>query len=243
MLELLTDPNAWLALLMLTSLEVVLGIDNLVFITIVVGRLPEHQRAKGRQIGLALALGTRLVLLFTLSWLIGLTAPLFGVAGQEISGRDLILIVGGLFLLWKATTEMHHQMNPDEQDPLHGGGKVASFGSTIAQIALIDMVFSLDSVITALGMVKHIEVMIAAVVISMGVMVAAARPIGDFVSKHPTLKILALSFLVLIGALLVAEGFEVHVPKGYIYFAMAYGLVVELINMRVRARRLAMAKK
>ena len=243
MLELLTDPNAWLALLMLTSLEVVLGIDNLVFITIVVGRLPEHQRAKGRQIGLGLALGTRLVLLFTLSWLIGLTAPLFGVAGQEISGRDLILIVGGLFLLWKATTEMHHQMNPDEQDPLHGGGKVASFGSTIAQIALIDMVFSLDSVITALGMVKHIEVMIAAVLISMGVMVAAARPIGDFVSKHPTLKILALSFLVLIGALLVAEGFEVHVPKGYIYFAMAYGLVVELINMRVRARRLAMAKK
>lgn len=243
MLELLTDPNAWLALLMLTSLEVVLGIDNLVFITIVVGRLPEHQRAQGRQIGLALALGTRLVLLFTLSWLIGLTAPLFGVAGQEISGRDLILIVGGLFLLWKATTEMHHQMNPDEQGALHGGGKPARFGATIAQIALIDMVFSLDSVITALGMAKHIEVMIAAVVISMAVMLAAARPIGDFVMKHPTLKILALSFLVLIGALLVAEGFEVHVPKGYIYFAMAYGLVVELINMRVRARRLALAKK
>ena len=243
MLELLTDPNAWLALLMLTSLEVVLGIDNLVFITIVVGRLPEHQRAQGRQIGLALALGTRLVLLFTLSWLIGLTAPLFGVAGQEISGRDLILIVGGLFLLWKATTEMHEQMNPDEQGALHGGGKTAGVGATIAQIALIDMVFSLDSVITALGMAKHIEVMIAAVVISMAVMLAAARPIGDFVMKHPTLKILALSFLVLIGALLVAEGFEVHVPKGYIYFAMAYGLVVELVNMRVRARRLALAKK
>ena len=243
MLELLTDPNAWLALLMLTSLDVVLGIDNLVFITIVVGRLPDHQRAKGLRIGLGLALATRLALLFTLSWLIGLTAPLFGIAGQELSGRDLILIFGGLFLLWKATTEMHHQMNPDEQGTLHGGGKVARFGTTIAQIALIDMVFSLDSVITALGMVKHLEIMIAAVLISMAVMLAAARPIGGFVSKHPTFKVLALSFLVLIGALLVAEGFEVHVPKGYIYFAMAYGLGVELVNMRVRARRLAMAKK
>lgn len=236
MLELLSDPQAWMALLALTSLEIVLGVDNLVFLAIVVGRLPKEQQPLARQLGLGLALATRLGLLFALSWLIGLTKPWFSVQGHEISGRDLILIVGGLFLLWKATVEMHHQMNPHEENLLHGGRSTAGFSGTIIQIALIDMVFSLDSVITALGMAKHIEVMIAAVVIAMGVMMLSAKSIGEFVGRHPTLKVLALSFLVLIGAMLVAEGFEVHVPKGYIYFAMAYAISVELINMRIRRR-------
>jgi predicted tellurium resistance membrane protein TerC len=236
MFELLSDPQAWMALLALTSLEIVLGVDNLVFLAIVVGRLPKEQQPLARQLGLGLALATRLVLLFALSWLIGLTEPWFHVQGHAISGRDLILIAGGLFLLWKATIEMHHQMNPHEEHLLDGGRTAPGFTGTIIQIALIDMVFSLDSVITALGMAKHIEVMIAAVVIAMGVMMLSAKSIGEFVGRHPTLKVLALSFLVLIGAMLVAEGFEVHVPKGYIYFAMAYAISVELINMRIRRR-------
>jgi predicted tellurium resistance membrane protein TerC len=236
MLELLSDPQAWLAFLALTSLEIVLGIDNLVFLAIVVGRLPKQQQPLARQLGLGLALGTRLALLFALSWLIGLTQPWFSVQGHEISGRDLILIVGGLFLLWKATIEMHHQMHPQDEDLLHAGHTTSGFTGTIIQIALIDMVFSLDSVITALGMAKHIEVMIAAVIVAMGVMMLSAKSIGEFIARHPTFKVLALSFLVLIGAMLVAEGFAVHVPKGYIYFAMAYAISVELINMRIRRR-------
>jgi predicted tellurium resistance membrane protein TerC len=239
MMELLLDPNAWLALLMLASLEIVLGIDNLVFIAIVVDRLPEEQRSKGRTWGLGMALGTRLLLLFSLSFLMGLTDPLFEVLDHGLSGRDLILLFGGLFLLYKSTSEVHHLMNGHEPGETASEVVQRGFAATIAQIALIDIVFSLDSVITALGMAEDLRIMVTAVVISMAVMLAAAKSISEFIAQHPTFKVLALSFLVMIGGLLVAEAFHVEVPKGYIYFAMGFSIVVELLNMRLRRRRLA----
>ena len=228
----ITDPNAWAAFATLTALEIVLGIDNVIFISILAGRLPEEQRAKARNVGLGAAMIMRILLLLSISWVIQLTDPLFEVFGEEISGRDLILLLGGLFLLAKATHEMHNRLEGEEG---HGTAKaVASFGAVIAQIMLLDIVFSLDSVITAVGMADELGIMISAVVIAVGVMLAFAGPISNFVERHPTVKILALSFLLLIGVTLIAEGFDLHIPKGYIYFAMAFSLFVEMINLRVR---------
>ena len=232
MLELLTDPNVWLAFATLTALEIVLGIDNIVFISILADKLPPDQRAKARRVGLGLAMFIRIALLASLAWIIGLTAPLFTVAGVEISGRDLVLLLGGLFLLAKSTHEIHGSLEGEEG---HGSARVhASFTSVIIQILLLDIVFSLDSVITAVGMTNQLPVMIAAVVVAVGVMMFAAGPIGSFVSRHPTVKMLALSFLILIGVMLVAESFDQHIPKGYIYFAMAFALGVEMLNLRLR---------
>ncbi|NCA87930.1 MAG: TerC family protein [Gammaproteobacteria bacterium] len=230
-------PEAWLALVTLTALEIVLGIDNIIFLTILVGRLPEHQRQQGRIIGLGLAMGTRILLLLSLAWMMKLVEPWFTVLGEEISGRDLILILGGLFLLFKSTMEIHEALEgPEEVEPGGVAKARASFLSIVVQIALIDIVFSLDSVITAVGMANQIPVMVLAIVIAVGVMMFAAKPIGDFVDLHPTIKMLALSFLVLIGFALVGEGLDLHIPKGYIYFAMAFSLGVEMINMRLRAK-------
>lgn len=230
-------PEAWLALVTLTALEIVLGIDNIIFLTILVGRLPEHQRQQGRIIGLGLAMGTRILLLLSLAWMMKLVEPWFTVLGEEISGRDLILILGGLFLLFKSTMEIHEALEgPEEVEPGGVAKAGASFLSIVVQIALIDIVFSLDSVITAVGMANQIPVMVLAIVIAVGVMMFAAKPIGDFVDLHPTIKMLALSFLVLIGFALVGEGLDLHIPKGYIYFAMAFSLGVEMINMRLRAK-------
>ncbi len=228
----LTDPQAWLGLLTLTALEIVLGIDNIVFISILAGKLPAAQQPRARTLGLALALATRIVLLLSLSWVIGLTAPLFSVLGKAISGRDIVLILGGLFLLAKATHEIHGSL---ENAAAEGGPTtaVASFTSIIIQIGLLDMVFSLDSVITAVGMVDQIGVMIAAVMIAIGFMMFAAGPLGAFVERHPTIKMLALSFLLLIGTTLIAEGLGQHIPKGYIYFAMAFSVLVETLNFRL----------
>jgi predicted tellurium resistance membrane protein TerC len=234
MLEWIADPQAWIALATLTALEIVLGIDNIVFISILVGRLPEQQRNKGRVIGLSLAMGTRLALLFTLAWVMGLTAPMFTVLEESISGRDLILIGGGLFLLWKSVHEIHGSLEGEGDE--HGTPVLASFGAVLFQIAIIDIVFSLDSVITAVGMAEHISVMVLAIIIAVGVMMVAAKPIGDFVDDHPTVKMLALSFLVMVGMALIAEGLEFHIPKGYIYFAMAFSVAVEMLNLRMRAR-------
>ncbi|OOH91199.1 hypothetical protein BMT54_02810 [Pasteurellaceae bacterium 15-036681] len=233
MFEWLSSPEAWIALLTLTSLEIVLGIDNIIFISILVGRLPEHQRQSGRLIGLGLAMGMRILLLLSLSWLMKLTEPLFTVWTQEISGRDLILLIGGLFLVAKSTHEIHHTMTPEEENS-QATTKKASFLSILAQIAILDIVFSLDSVITAVGMVDQIEVMIVAIVIAVLVMMVAAKPIGDFVESHPTLKVLALSFLILVGVALIGESLDFHIPKGYIYFAMGFSVVVEMINIKMR---------
>lgn len=231
-MELLSDPQAWIAFATLTLLELVLGIDNIVFISILAGKLPPAQQARARYIGLGLALAMRVILLFSLSWVIGLTAPLFTIFGQEISGRDLVLLVGGLFLIAKSTHEIHGSL---EGEGGHRTAKVyASFASVLVQIAILDMVFSLDSVITAVGMVEQIEIMVAAVVVSILFMMAFAGPIGAFVQKHPTVKMLALSFLLLIGMTLIAESFDRHIPKGYIYFAMAFSVFVELLNLRLR---------
>lgn len=230
-------PEAWLALVTLTALEIVLGIDNIIFLTILVGRLPEHQRQRGRVIGLGLAMGTRILLLLSLAWMMRLVEPWFTVLGEEISGRDVILILGGLFLLFKSTMEIHEALEGPEEEEHGGVAKAgASFLSIVVQIALIDIVFSLDSVITAVGMANQIPVMVLAIIIAVGVMMFAAKPIGDFVDLHPTIKMLALSFLVLIGFALVGEGLDLHIPKGYIYFAMAFSLGVEMINMRLRAK-------
>ena len=230
-------PEAWLALVTLTALEIVLGIDNIIFLTILVGRLPEHQRQRGRVIGLGLAMGTRIALLLSLAWMMKLVEPWFTVLGEEISGRDVILILGGLFLLFKSTMEIHEALEGPEEEAQGGVAKAgASFLSIVIQIALIDIVFSLDSVITAVGMANQIPVMVLAIVIAVGVMMFAAKPIGDFVDLHPTIKMLALSFLVLIGFALVGEGLDLHIPKGYIYFAMAFSLSVEMVNMRLRAK-------
>ena len=229
----IANPEIWIALLTLTALEIVLGIDNIIFISILAGKLPPEQQQRARLTGLGLAMFMRIALLFSLSWVIGLTDPLFEVAGQEISGRDMILIGGGLFLIAKSTTEIHDKLEGAEG---HSSAKVAaSFTSVIVQILLLDVVFSLDSVITAVGMADHIEVMIAAVVIAVGIMMVSAGPISEFVESRPTVKILALSFLLLIGVSLLAEGFDQHIPKGYIYFAMAFSVLVEFLNLRVRA--------
>ncbi len=237
MLELLTDPNAWIAFATLTALELVLGIDNIIFISILVDKLPEKQREVARRLGLGMAMFMRIGLLLVLAWIIGLTAPLFSVLGQDISGRDLILIGGGLFLLWKSTSEIHQTLEGEEG---HSSSAVkATFTAVILQIMVIDLVFSLDSIITAVGMVENIAVMIAAVVASVGLMMLFAGAIGRFVSEHPSIKMLALSFLVAVGVVLIAEGFGHHVPKGYIYFAMAFSLTVEMLNIRMRRRRAA----
>jgi predicted tellurium resistance membrane protein TerC len=228
------SPEILIALATLTFLEIVLGVDNIIFISILSGKLPPDQQPKARRIGLLLAMGTRILLLFSLAWVIKLTAPLFTVLGQEISGRDLILIIGGLFLLGKSTHEIHDKLEGEEG---HASGRVASsFMSVLIQIALLDIVFSLDSVITAVGMVDHVSVMIVAVVISVVIMMVAAEPISAFVHRHPTVKMLALSFLLLIGMSLVAEGFDHHIPKGYVYFAMGFSVFVEAINLRVRKK-------
>ncbi|HYO06272.1 MAG TPA: TerC family protein [Phototrophicaceae bacterium] len=231
-MEWLADPQIWIAFLTLTVLELVLGIDNVIFISILSGKLPAEQQAKARYIGLTLALVMRVILLFSLTWVMGLTAPLFSVFGLQISGRDLILIIGGLFLIAKSTHEIHGSLEGEEG---HGSKKVyASFASVIVQITLLDIVFSLDSVITAVGMVDNIWVMIAAVVISIIAMMLFAGSIGAFVQRHPTIKMLALAFLLLIGVTLLAEGFHQHISKGYIYFAMAFSVFVEVLNMRLR---------
>jgi predicted tellurium resistance membrane protein TerC len=231
-MELLTNPEIWLALVTLTALEIVLGIDNVVFISILSSRLPREQRARARRVGLALAMLMRIALLLTLSVIVKLTAPLFTVIGNEISGRDIVLILGGLFLLAKSTHEIHVRLEGEE-----GAAServAASFRAVIVQIVLLDIVFSLDSVITAVGMVNDIAVMVVAVMLAVGVMLVFSGAISDFVERHPTVKILALSFLLLIGVALLADGFDLHIPKGYIYFAMAFSLGVELINLRVR---------
>ena len=231
-MEWLADPAIWIAFLTLTLLELVLGIDNIVFISILAGKLPPEQQAKARYIGLALALVMRVILLFSLTWVIGLTAPLFTVLGQEISGRDLVLLLGGLFLLAKSTHEIHGSLEGEEG---HRSTKTyPSFVSVLIQIMLLDIVFSLDSVITAVGMVDNLWVMIAAVVVSIAFMMAFAGTIGAFVQKHPTIKMLALSFLILIGVTLIGEGLDQHIPKGYIYFAMAFSVLVEILNLRLR---------
>jgi predicted tellurium resistance membrane protein TerC len=229
--EILTTENL-VALLTLSLLEIVLGIDNIVFISILTGKLPPEQRARARRIGLGLAMGMRIALLFAISWVMRLTEPLISVTRFEFSGRDLILLGGGLFLIAKATWEIHDKLEGEEHE--HGGPKRVSFASVIVQIMLLDIVFSLDSVITAVGMARAIWVMVAAVVIAVGVMVVFANAIGDFVERHPTIKMLALSFLILIGVMLTAEGFGKHFEKGYVYSAMAFSLVVELLNMRLR---------
>ena len=233
------DPQIWLSLITLSALEIVLGIDNLVFIAILTGRLPAHQRSAGRKIGLSLALITRLMLLATLAWIVGLTEPVFSMAGKGFSWRDIILIGGGLFLLYKATTEIHEMVEHDADagDPPEGKAG-ATLRGVVLQIAVIDIIFSLDSVITAVGMADHLWVMVAAVVFAMLIMIAASNPLANFVAAHPTVKMLALSFLLLIGILLVADGFGVHVPKGYIYFALAFSVAVEALNHWVRRRRI-----
>ena len=231
-MESFSDPQIWIALATLTFLEIVLGVDNIIFISILSGKLPENQQKRARRIGLLAAMGMRILLLFSLAWIIKLTAPLFTVMGEEISGRDIILILGGLFLLGKSVYEIHDKLEGEEG---HASAKVAaSFGSVILQIMLLDIVFSLDSVITAVGMVDVLWVMVTAVVISVGIMLLAAEPISAFVHQHPTVKMLALSFLLLIGMSLVAEGFDHHIPKGYIYFAMGFSVFVEMINLRLK---------
>jgi predicted tellurium resistance membrane protein TerC len=233
-MEILSDPQTWLAFLTLTALEIVLGIDNIIFISILVGRLPRQLQQRGRTIGLALAMVTRILLLLSITWVMSLQAELLRLGERGISGRDLILIGGGLFLLAKSTLEIHSGLEGGHEQREAGGS--ATFTSVILQIAIIDIVFSLDSVITAVGMVDHVEVMIAAVIVAVVVMMFLAGPIGEFVDRHPTIKMLALSFLILIGTALVGEGFGFHIPKGYIYFAMAFSVAVEMLNIRVRKK-------
>lgn len=234
MLESLADPQTWLALVTLTVLEIVLGIDNIVFISILAGRLPEPQAHQARQLGLAAAMVTRILLLLSISWVVGLTQPIFNILSMEVSGRDLIMFAGGLFLIYKSTHEIHNRLEGEED---RRKVKVApSFSSVILQIATLDIVFSLDSVITAVGMANQLWVMITAVIIAVGIMMWASDGISAFVNQHPTVKMLALSFLLLIGFSLVVEGFEVHIPKGYIYFAMGFSVFVEMLNLRMRAR-------
>ena len=233
MFEWITDPEAWISLATLAALEIVLGVDNIIFISILVGRLPERQRQSGRIVGLGLAMLTRILLLMSLAWMMKLTAPLFTVFNQEISGRDLILLIGGLFLIVKSSGEIKEAINHQDHNESERKNKVSYLGVLI-QIAVLDIVFSLDSVITAVGMASHLPVMILAIIIAVGVMMFAAKPIGDFVDTHPTLKILALAFLVLVGISLIAESLDVHIPKGYIYFAMGFSVVVEMINIRMR---------
>ena len=234
-MEWLSDPQAWIALVTLTALEIVLGVDNIIFISILVGRLPEAQRQRARVLGLGFAMFTRIALLLSLAWVMTLTEPLITI-GKDISGRDLILVGGGLFLLWKSVHEIHNSLE-GEADEHTAAAVRASFATVIVQIAILDIIFSLDSVITAVGMVDEVPIMVLAIVIAVGVMMFAAKPIGEFVDRHPTIKMLALSFLVLVGMALIAEGWGYPIPKGYIYFAMAFSVAVEMLNLRVRARR------
>lgn len=243
-MELLTDPSIWIAFFMLSALEIVLGIDNIIFISILVGRLPEAQRNLARKLGLGFAMLSRIALLLSLSWVMQLTDTLFTIFNQDLSGRDLILLFGGLFLLYKASHEIFMEVEARETheesagvESVHAGANL--FWGTIIQIGIVDIVFSLDSVITAVGMVDNIQVMIAAVMASVGVMLFAAKPIGDFVDAHPSVKVLALAFLTMVGTLLIAEAFDVHVPKAYAYVAMAFSLGVEMLNIRARSKRLA----
>ena len=234
MFEWMNGVEGWVALLTLTVLEIVLGIDNIVFISILAGKLRKEERERARRVGLSLAMITRLGLLLAITWVMGLTAPLFTVLSNEISGRDLILLAGGLFLIAKSTHEIHDKLEGEE-----GAGTAraaASFTSVIIQILILDIVFSLDSVITAVGMAEHVSIMMAAVIIAVGVMLVSSRPIGEFVERHPTVKMLALSFLLLIGVSLIGEGLDQHIPKGYIYFAMGFSVFVEMINLRVRSK-------
>lgn len=235
MIELLSSPEAWIAFATLTALELVLGIDNIIFISILVDRLPAAQRERARQLGLFMAMFMRIGLLLVLAWIVGLTAPMLTLAGKELSGRDLILIGGGLFLLVKATKEIHHLLEGAEDDA--EGAAAAGFGAVIAQIMVVDLVFSLDSIITAVGMVDDVGVMIAAVIVSVALMMVFAKTIGEFVSDHPTVKMLALAFLIVVGVVLMADGFDHHVPKGYVYFAMAFSVAVEMLNIRLRRKR------
>ncbi len=241
MFDWLADPNAWIALATLTALEIVLGIDNIIFISILVGRLPPENRDIARRLGLTLAMGSRIALLASLAWIMRLTEPMFTILGQGISGRDIILIGGGLFLLWKSVHEIHNSLEGEDEGHAEGGVDAAAaaratFAGVLVQIAIVDIVFSLDSVITAVGLANDLAIMVIAIVAAVGVMMFAAKPIGDFVDAHPTIKMLALSFLVLVGVTLIAEGFDTHVPKGYIYFAMAFSFAVEVINIRLRKR-------
>jgi predicted tellurium resistance membrane protein TerC len=235
-MELLLDPHAWVAFLTLTALEIVLGIDNIIFITILANRLPEAQRERARRSGLMLAMGTRILLLLSLAWVMRLTEPLFEIIGYAVSGRDLILFFGGLFLIAKSTMEIHSALEGPEEHKVASAAKVGFLG-VIIQIGVLDIIFSLDSVITAVGLAEHVEVMIVAIVAAVLVMMWAAGPVGAFVERHPTIKMLALSFLILIGVALVGEGAGFHIPKGYIYFAMAFSLGVEMLNIRVRRAR------
>ena len=232
MLEILSQSETWISLLTLTMMEIVLGIDNVIFISIVTSRLPEEQQARARFIGLVLALVIRVLLLFAISWIIGLVYPVITLWGNEISWRDIILLAGGLFLITKSTTEIHHKIEGEKESSIKK--KSPGFWNTVSQVLLLDVVFSFDSIITAVGLADHVEIMIAAVIISMIIMIMAAGTISDFINRHPTMKMLALSFLLMIGLLLVAEAFDVHVPKGYVYFAMTFSIIVEALNMRVR---------
>ena len=236
MFDWLLDPSAWMALATLTLLEIVLGIDNIIFISILVGKLPPEQRQRARVLGLGGAMFTRILLLLSLAWVMRLTHPLFSLFDEAVSGRDIILIVGGLFLLAKSTHEIHGSLEGSESGDESASGKVVHLGfmATLVQIAILDIIFSLDSVITAVGMASHVPVMILAIVIAVGVMMFAAKAIGDFVDNHPTIKMLALSFLILVVVALIAEGFDLHIPKGYIYFAMAFSLAVEMLNIHLR---------
>ncbi|MDH3206373.1 MAG: TerC family protein [Gemmatimonadota bacterium] len=234
-MEWISSPEAWIALLTLTILEIVLGIDNIIFVAILADRVKPELRAKARQLGLSLAVGTRILLLASIVWIMRLTAPLFSVLDREISGRDLILIAGGVFLIFKSTREIHNKLEGDEEG--HEAGGSASFMGVIFQIALLDIVFSLDSVITAVGVADHLAVMIIAVLIAGFFMIVSANSVSGFVSRHPTVKMLALSFLLLIGMSLIAEGMGQHIPKGYIYFAMGFSIFVELLNLRVKRKR------
>lgn len=244
MLEWISSPEMWVALTTLIALEIVLGIDNIIFIAILVGRLPKENRQKARILGLSLAMITRLLLLLSLFWIMKLTAPLFSILGQEISGRDLILILGGLFLIGKSTLEIHHDIedagDSRAENPLQEGAKKGFF-AVLIQIAILDIVFSLDSVITAVGMVSNIEIMMIAVIVAVGVMMIASKSISEFVDNNPTIKILALAFLILVGVTLVAEGLDFHISKAYIYFAMAFSLGVESINIYIKKKRLSKA--
>jgi predicted tellurium resistance membrane protein TerC len=237
MFEWVLLPEAWLALVTLTALEIVLGIDNIIFISILVGRLPTEQRDRARVQGLALAMITRILLLLSLAWMMRLTAPWFTLLAQEISGRDIILIGGGLFLLWKSSQEIWDSLEGPEDGHEQAVTVAPRYWAVLGQIAIIDIVFSLDSVITAVGMAEHVPVMVIAIVIAVGVMMLAAKPIGDFVDAHPSIKMLALSFLTLVGVALIGEGLDMHIPKGYIYFAMGFSVGVEMLNIRMRKRR------
>ena len=241
-MEILLDPQMWIAFGMLAMLEIVLGVDNIIFISILVSKLPPEQRQRARVLGLAGAMVTRVLLLLSLAWVMRLTSPLFSMFDEAISGRDLILIIGGLFLLAKSTHEIHGSLEGDEGESSAKTGAAHGFMATLVQIAILDIVFSLDSVITAVGMASHVPVMVLAIMIAVGVMMFAAKAIGDFVDTHPTIKMLALSFLILVGVALIAEGFDLHIPKGYIYFAMAFSLGVEMLNIRLRKSSQAAVK-